>query len=603
MTLKHNQFEVLRALRERGGLTQRELANATGMALGTVNTAVRECQALGFVAGRGLTEAGTAALEPYRVANAVIMAAGMSSRFVPISYERPKGLLSVHGEVLIERQIRQLRAAGITDITVVVGYKKEYFAYLVQEFGVRLVANPEYAYRNNHSTLWVVRQDLANTYVCSSDNYFTENPFEPYVYQAYYATQRVTGETDEWCLEVGAGGRIAGIAVGGSDALVMSGHAYFDRTFSETFRIILEQTYGRPETAGKFWEDLYAENLTALEMVVREYPPGSIREFDSLEQLAEFDPDFIENVDSQAFDNIVAALGAPRSEIGDFYPLKQGLTNLSCHFSAGNREYVYRHPGAGAGLSIDRPAEFEALNLARTLDLDPTFVAGDPERGWKVSRFIPAARGLDTGSEDELRDVMAMARTLHCSGATLTREFDFVSHGLSEEARLARFGPIDIPGYAQMRRKVLRLKGLTDADGFRKVPSHNDLSPLNVLVGPQGKLHLIDWEHAGMADEGNDFGTFVVHGELTDAQAARALEHYFGRAPTDREYRNYWSHVVLAAWCWFVWALAREAEGDNTGDWLLTYHQRIVENLDRCLAMYSEDAGAPHARVRMEASQ
>ena len=33
--------------------------------------------------------------------NAIIMAAGTSSRFVPLSVERPKGLLEVKGEVRI----------------------------------------------------------------------------------------------------------------------------------------------------------------------------------------------------------------------------------------------------------------------------------------------------------------------------------------------------------------------------------------------------------------------------------------------------------------------------------------------------------------------
>lgn len=49
-----------------------------------------------------------------RVDNAVIMAAGMSSRFAPLSYEKPKALLKVKGEVLIEREIRQLQAAAST---------------------------------------------------------------------------------------------------------------------------------------------------------------------------------------------------------------------------------------------------------------------------------------------------------------------------------------------------------------------------------------------------------------------------------------------------------------------------------------------------------
>ena len=48
-----------------------------------------------------------------KVDNAIIMAAGTSSRFAPLSFERPKALIEVRGEILIERQIRQLREAGI----------------------------------------------------------------------------------------------------------------------------------------------------------------------------------------------------------------------------------------------------------------------------------------------------------------------------------------------------------------------------------------------------------------------------------------------------------------------------------------------------------
>ena len=58
------------------------------------------------------------------------MAAGTSSRFAPLSYETHKSLLTVRGEVLIERQIRQIRDAGIDSVVLVGGYMKERFAYL-----------------------------------------------------------------------------------------------------------------------------------------------------------------------------------------------------------------------------------------------------------------------------------------------------------------------------------------------------------------------------------------------------------------------------------------------------------------------------------------
>ena len=105
------------------------------------------------------------------------MAAGTSSRFVPLSAETPKGLLEVKGEILIERQIRQLNEAGIRDITVVVGFMAEKFRYLKDLFGVDIVLNEDYARYNNTSSIIRVLDRLADTYICSSDNYFPENVF------------------------------------------------------------------------------------------------------------------------------------------------------------------------------------------------------------------------------------------------------------------------------------------------------------------------------------------------------------------------------------------------------------------------------------------
>ena len=84
----------------------------------------------------------------HKVDNAVIMAAGTASRFAPLSYETHKALITVKGEVLIERQIRQLKEAGVPEIYIVTGYKSEQFEYLKEKFGVHLVHNSEYLVRN-----------------------------------------------------------------------------------------------------------------------------------------------------------------------------------------------------------------------------------------------------------------------------------------------------------------------------------------------------------------------------------------------------------------------------------------------------------------------
>ena len=585
--LTESQFTVLQALHNAdAALTQRRIHERTELSLGTVNATVRELEARGYAVDRRITDAGLEALEPYRVSNAVIMAAGLSKRFAPISYERPKGTLRVRGEVLIERQIRQLHEAGITDITVVVGYKKEYFFYLAEQFGVTIVVNDAYLTRNNNSSLWRVRKRLGNTYICSSDDYFTSNPFEPYVYKAYYSAQYVEGPTQEWCVSTGPGDRITGATVGGRDAWTMLGHAYFDRAFSATFTRILEEVYDLPRTAPLLWESIYLDHVKELDMVIRRYPAGMINEFDSVDEIRSFDPMFMENVDSKVFDTISSALGCAKSQIRDFYPLKQGITNLSCHFAVDDREYVYRHPGIGTDKIVDRRAETAALELAGRLGLDRTFLTSDPAEGWKISRFIPRARNLDVTSNAELARAMRMDRALHDSGEHLDRVFDFVTEGLRYESILSRSGPIDVPGYAELRDKVMRLKECADADGFPRVPSHNDFFHLNFLVGEDGGLDLIDWEYAGMSDVAADFGTMVVCGELSAGRADSALRAYFGRTPTEREHRHFWSYVVFAGWCWYVWALLKESEGDDVGEWLFIYYRHAADHVDRLLAEY-----------------
>ena len=587
--LSKNQFEVLNALRREPGASQRDVAASSGLSLGTVNSTLKFLQEEGLAEGGKPTPAGMEALAPYKVDNAVILAAGLSSRFAPISYEKPKGVLRVRGEVLIERQIEQLREAGITDITVVVGYKKEYFYYLRKKYGVILVNNDEYASRNNNGSLWRVRGCLGNTYVCSSDDYFTQNPFDAYVFKAYYSAQYAEGPTKEWCMETGAGGRITKVTVGGSNSWYMLGHVYFDRAFSERFVKILEEEYDRPETVDMLWEDLYIEHIKELDMVLRPYPAGAINEFDSLDELRAFDPHFLENVDSEIFDNIVAVLGCTKAEIHDVYPLKQGLTNLSCHFATNDGEYVYRHPGIGTELLINRAGEVAAQKAAKQLGIDETFIHEDPERGWKISRFIPNCKNLDPHDPAQVARAMQMARSLHESGVTVETTFDFYQEAKRYESLLLEKGPIDIPGYAEDAADADALEAFVVADAAPMCLSHNDFFMLNFLIDDADRYYLIDWEYSGMSDYANDFGTFCVCCQLSPEEIDAALEAYFGRKPTRAERAHNLAHIALAGWCWYLWSLLKEAEGDFVGEWLYIYYNYGREYLTRALELYQEE--------------
>lgn len=141
--MTRHEFDLLYTIRNKGKKSVRELAELTGTSIGFVSEKLREFTDRGYIDAAGITDAGYTALEPYHVKNAIIMAAGMSTRFVPLSLEKPKGLLVVKNEVLIERQIEQLRDAGIKEIVLVLGYKKESFFYLESKYDVKIIINPD----------------------------------------------------------------------------------------------------------------------------------------------------------------------------------------------------------------------------------------------------------------------------------------------------------------------------------------------------------------------------------------------------------------------------------------------------------------------------
>ena len=281
----------------------------------------------------------------YVVDNAVIMAAGLSSRFAPLSHEKPKALINVRGEILVERQIRQLRNAGVADILLVVGYKKEMFYYLKEKFGIHILENTEYAVRNNNSSLYVARKYLKNTYICSADNYFTVNPFEQEVEESYYSALYADGPTKEWCLECDEDDWITNVKIGGKDSWYMMGHVFFSEKFSEKFVEILCREYEWEKTKDKLWENIYIDHIQELPMKIRKYQTNDIYEFDSLDELRLFDMKYLKNSGSQTMKELAGRLNCGEEELICLKPLKDctgQVEGVSFIYDSEKYEYIYK---------------------------------------------------------------------------------------------------------------------------------------------------------------------------------------------------------------------------------------------------------------------
>ena len=270
------------------------------------------------------------------------MAAGTASRFVPLSAEIPKGLLEVKGEILIERQIRQLKEAGVEEITIVVGYKAEMFQYLKSLYGVDIVNNEDYYKYNNTSSIIRVVDRLSNTYICSSDNYFPNNVFLEESTSSYYSALYADGFTNEYCLTIDAKDNITRVQVGGTDSWYMVGHVYFASDFSAAFSKLLISEYDKEETRQGYWEDVYLRNIGQLPLMkIHRYKIHDIEEFDSIDELRLFDVSYIHDTRSSVIKSIASQLRCLESDLNSFTGIRHDGKYLLFTFKKGEEIYQY----------------------------------------------------------------------------------------------------------------------------------------------------------------------------------------------------------------------------------------------------------------------
>ena len=140
----------------------------------------------------------------YKVKQAIIMAAGVGSRMRPVTLEVPKPLVKVNGQRMIDSVICGLHKNGIYDIYIVVGYLKEQFKKLQQEYtGIKLIDNPYYNSCNNISSLYVARDHLEETMILDGDQ-IIYNPaiLRPEFEYSGYNSVWTEKSKDEWLQEV-----------------------------------------------------------------------------------------------------------------------------------------------------------------------------------------------------------------------------------------------------------------------------------------------------------------------------------------------------------------------------------------------------------------
>ena len=588
---------ICRSFYENPNITQRELSSILNFSLGTINNLLGECLEKAYLmtdedTGKYiLTEYGLRYLEQFKVDGAVITAAGFGSRFVPLTFETPKGLLEVFGERMIERQIKQLHAAGITDITIIVGYLKEKFEYLIDKYQVKLLYNPEYSTKNNLATIYHARELFRgrNMYLLVSDNWIRNNMYHKYECGAWYSSVYMEGNTSEWCLSSNKKGRITSVEIGGHDSWVMYGPAFLSRDFSDKLVPLIEKAYNQPGTEQWYWEQIVVDHIKELELYMNCQPKDQVYEFENLEELRLFDPKYQNHSDNAAMQLIAKVFDVREESIHNILCLKSGMTNQSFLFELDANHYICRIPGPGTEFLINRKEEAAAYDAVTPLGITEHILYFDGKTGYKIAKYYDGARNADARNPEDMASCMEMLRKLHSSGVTVPHKFNIRERIDFYERICKGHEELLFEDYKTVRSWMNELMDKLESLDRPCCLSHIDSVADNFLFLPDGTLKLIDWEYAGMCDPLIDIAMCSIYSYYDEEELDNLLAVYLQHTPSDEERFVTYAYAALGGFLWALWAVFKSMEGREFGEYTIVmyryaknYYRKIVDLFKPC---------------------
>lgn len=579
--LNKQECDVLSTIYKSKNTNQRIISTISGHSLGIVNKAINSLTNHDYLDENSqLTDLSIRFIEENKPKQAVILAAGFGMRMVPINMEQPKALLEVNGERLIERQIRQLHEVGITDIYVVVGFMKESFEYLIDDFGVKLVVNNQYASKNNLYSMKLVDFHLDNCYIIPSDVWCDKSPFRDTELYSWYMVSDLIDEDSE----VRVNRKMELVRDPYKDGNEMIGISYICRNDAEKLKDKIELLSSFEEYNDSFWEEALYEN-NRMFISARIMKSSNVVEINTYEQLRELDGDS-DQLKSDALDTISASLNVSVDEITDISVLKKGMTNRSFLFTCNGNKYIMRIPGEGTDQLIDRKHEYGVYQAIKDKGLcdDPIYL--NPENGYKITKFLNDVHVCDSDNVDELKRCMSLLKKFHDMKLHVDHEFNIF--GQIEFYESLWDGKSSVyRDYLKTKEHVLSLKKYIDSHSGEKVLTHIDAVPDNFLFYEDG-LQLTDWEYSGMQDPHVDIAMFCIYSLYDREQVDRLINIYF-EDQCDIETRiKIYCYIACCGLLWSNWCEYKRNLGVEFGEYSLRqyryakdYYKIAIEEMEK----------------------
>ena len=570
--MNKKKYDILNFLIKEPYVNQRILSEQCGHSLGTVNKCIKELIEQGYLDERVQpTERALSEFQAKSPKRAIILAAGFGMRMVPINTETPKGLLEVNGEPLIERIIKQLREVGVNDIYIVVGFMKECYEYLIDDYNVKLIVNIDYASKNNLHSMRLVEKYLSDSYIVPCDIWCRNNPFhktEPYSWYMVSdevnndSTVRVNRKKELVAISKEKGGNtMIGISylaekeacIVRNNIIRMSNNSYYDE---------------------EFWESALFEKGKMIPMA-RVVSSTDVIEINTYEQLRELD----KNSNQLKSDAIIIAaksLHANLGEIMDISVLKKGMTNRSFLFTCKDRKYIMRIPGEGTDKLINREEESNVYLQINKDNICDDIIYINPSNGYKITAYLEGARVCNAENVDDVSKSMRFLRSFHEKQLIVEHDFD-IFRQIDFYESLWNGRPSVYRHYKRTKENVLSLKEYIDKHACNKVLTHIDAVPDNFLfvVNENGEedIRLIDWEYAGMQDPHVDIAMFAIYAMYEKEQIDWLIDTYFIEGCTAEIRTKIYCYIAACGLLWSNWCEYKRNLGIEFGEYSLRQYR------------------------------